>query len=83
LSGLVAAAAAWPLLLLGMVVPKITMFLFAFVPLSHKIPSWIIRVVWALLALAVPVAVGLVVASKAPPGTPREPFSKRLLLGDD
>jgi hypothetical protein len=81
LSGLVAAAAAWPILLVGIAIPKIATFLIAFVPLSSRVPSWIVRVVWLALALAVPVVVGLVVASKAPPGTPPEPALKRVLRG--
>jgi hypothetical protein len=81
LSGLVAAAAAWPLLLLGIALPRLATFVLSFVPLSHRAPAWIIRLVWLALALAVPLVVGTAVASKAPPGTPREPAVKRLLRG--
>src|SRR5256885_2149742 len=77
----VGAAAAWPVLLLGVAFPKIATLVVAFVPLSKHAPSWIIRLVWLALALAVPLVVGSVVASKAPPGTPREPAMKRLLRG--
>src|SRR6185369_7069554 len=63
LSRLVAAAALWPLLLVGIVLPRVATLVLAFVPLSHRVPSWIIRVVWLALALAVPLAVGSVVAA--------------------
>jgi uncharacterized membrane protein YqjE len=81
LSGLVIAAAAWPVLVLGIAFPKITALVFAFVPLSDRVPSWMVRLVWLGLALAVPVVIGTVIAAKAPPGSPRESFVTRLLRG--
>jgi hypothetical protein len=81
LSGLVAAAAAWPLLLLGIVFPRLTTFFVTFVPLSQRVPGWIVRLVWLGLALAVPVVVGGVVAKKAPPASPPEPAFRRFLRG--
>jgi hypothetical protein len=81
LSILVALAAAWPVLLVGIVFPKVTALIVAFVPLSHHVPTWVVRIGWATLALAVPLIVGLVGASKAPPGSPAEPFVKRALRG--
>lgn len=81
LSGVVGMAAAWPLLALGIVVPRVTTFLIAFVPLSNHVPKLAIRIVWGTLAVVVPVLVGLVVASKAPPGSPRESFVMRVLRG--
>jgi hypothetical protein len=81
LSVLVAAAVAWPLLLAGLVAPKIAAFAVAFVPLPHWIPSWTVRLVWLGLALLVPVALGLAIAAKAPPTAPREASIKRVLRG--
>jgi hypothetical protein len=81
LSGVVAMAAAWPLLLIGVAAPKIAALLIAFVPLSSHVPSWAVRIVWIVLALAVPLTVGWAVARKAPPGTPPEPFLIRVLRG--
>jgi uncharacterized membrane protein YqjE len=72
LSALVGAAAAWPILVLGVVFPKIAVFLLAFVPLPEWIPKWIIRAVWITLALAVPFAIGLTLSlrqRRQPPGT--------------
>ena len=66
LSVVVAAAVAWPLLLVGIVAPKIAALLLAFVPVPHAVPSWAVRIVWVALALLIPFAVGLAVATKAP-----------------
>ena len=81
LSGVVGMAAAWPLLALGVALPRVTTFLVAFIPLSDRVPKLAIRIVWGSLALIVPVVVGLVVAAKAPPGSPRESFVTRVLRG--
>jgi hypothetical protein len=81
LTVLVGAAAAWPLLLLGIGLPKIAALVIAFVPYSKHIPAMVLRIVWITLAVGVPIAVGLVVASKAPPGSPRESFAKRVGRG--
>lgn len=80
LTVVVAAAAVWPLLLVGLVVPKLGALVLAFVPLPHSIPSWTVRLVWGALVLAVPVLVGFAVASKSP-SLAHEPFVKRLLRG--
>src|SRR5205823_1971408 len=81
LSALVGAAVAWPLLFLGVIVPRIGTLILAFVPVPKWVPEWIIRLVWLVLALLVPIAVGIVVAAKAPPPMPRESIIKRVLRG--
>jgi hypothetical protein len=81
LTGVVAAAAAWPVLLLGIAFPKVAAMLVAFVPFHNRAPAWVIRVVWLALALFVPMIVGVVVASKAPLGSMRASFWKRLARG--
>jgi len=81
LSALVGAAVAWPLLLVGIAFPRIAALLLAFVPIPHFIPSWTIRVVWLALVLIVPLALGLAIGAKAPPGTAAEPFLKRMARG--
>src|SRR5919201_4896535 len=58
LSAVVAAAAIWLLLLLGIVVPKVTLFVISFVPLSKSVPSIWLRIIWIALALLVPFLVG-------------------------
>ncbi len=81
LTGVVATAAAWPVLLLGVALPKLAALLIAFVPLHNRVPPWMIRLVWLGLALFVPVVVGLAVASKAPLGSIRESFWMRVARG--
>ncbi|HYD48638.1 MAG TPA: phage holin family protein [Terriglobales bacterium] len=81
LSLLVMAAALWPLLLLGTVAPKVAAFALAFVPIPDSVPEWPIRIGWIVLAVLVPAIVGLTLAAKAPPGSPRESFATRVLRG--
>src|SRR3954471_10158494 len=81
LSVLVAAAVAWPVLVLGIAAPKIAAFALALVPIPHSVPSWTIRLVWLSLALLIPLGLGLAIAKYAPADTARESFLKRLLRG--
>lgn len=81
LTGIVGAAAAWPILVAGIAFPKVAAMVLAFVPFHNRVPPWVFRIVWLTLALIVPVVVGLVVATKAPPGSLREPTWKRILRG--
>jgi hypothetical protein len=81
LSAVVAMAVLWPLLLVGIAAPKMATFLLALIPLARSVPDSAVRIVWIALAAAIPMVVGLVVAAKAPPGTEREPFVKRVLRG--
>ena len=52
--GMMAAAAAWPILLLGVVAPKAALFVFAFVPLSSSVPPGLVRKIWLAVAALVP-----------------------------
>lgn len=81
LTGVVAVAAAWPVLLLGVAFPKVAALLIAFVPFHNRVPPFVIRLVWLGLALIVPAVVGIVVASKAPPGSLRESFWMKVARG--
>jgi len=67
LSVIMAAAAAWPILLIGVVFPKASVFVLGFIPLSHSVPSGVVRVVWILLALLVPIGVGIALRLQRPP----------------
>src|SRR4051794_38940233 len=58
-SVLVGAAAAWPLLVLGTIAPRVATLVLAFVPLTKTIASGFLRLVWVVLALAVPFIVGV------------------------
>ena len=81
LSAVVAAAAAWPLLLLGVIVPKIALLVLAFVPVAKSVPSAWLRIAWIVLAIAVPIVVGTVVAKRGSQERMPEPGWKRLLRG--
>jgi hypothetical protein len=66
LSALVGAAAAWPLLLIGVVWPRLATLVLAFVPLPHNwVPTWVIRLIWIFLAVGVPFALGMAMAARA------------------
>jgi len=69
--GLMAAAAAWPVLLFGVVWPKAAVFVLAFVPMSGSIAPGVMRTIWIVLAVLVPMAVGATLALQAPPGRSR------------
>lgn len=81
LSALVASAAAWPLLLLGAIWPRLAAFVLAFVPIPPWVPAWGIRLAWIALAIIVPFVLGVVMAARsrgvaAPiPGTRRRKAS--------
>ena len=66
LSALVGAAAAWPVLLLGIAMPKLAVFVLGFIPIPAWIPSWTVRLFWIVLALTIPLAVGLTMAMRRP-----------------
>jgi hypothetical protein len=66
--GMMAAAAAWPILLVGVVAPKAALFVVAFVPLSSKVAPNVVRWIWIAAAVLVPIAVGVTVARQSPTG---------------
>ena len=81
LTGLVGAAVAWPLLVAGVLLPKVAALVLALVPIPHWVPSWTIRLLWLALSLAVPLALGLAVAAKGTAARASEPFWMRMLRG--
>ncbi len=81
LSALLAAAGAWPLLLLGVAAPKVAAFVLAFVPIPSWVPSSVVRWFWIGLALAVPLAVGAAMAARQPADRPKRSWPVRLLRG--
>lgn len=81
LSAVVAAAAAWPILLLGVAVPKVALLIVAFVPVAKSVPSAWLRLVWIALALLVPIVVGTVVAARGSQEHLPESRLKRLARG--
>ena len=81
LSVVVAAAVAWPILLVGIVAPKIAALVIAFVPIPHAVPSWTVRLVWIGLALVIPFGVGISLAIRAPASHRKEPRVLTVLRG--
>src|SRR5678815_3154019 len=51
LSALLAAAGAWPLLLLGIAAPRFAAYVLAFVPIPAWVPAPVIRAVWIGISL--------------------------------
>jgi uncharacterized membrane protein YqjE len=80
LSVVMGAAAAWPILLLGVAFPRVSVFVLGFVPLSASVPSGVVRVAWLALALLVPVGVGIAVRLQGTPEKGRRPSTIRSLL---
>ena len=78
--GVMAAAAAWPILLIGVAAPRAALFVFAFVPMSSSVPPGLVREIWLAVAVLIPVAVGLTVAMQSPSGR-REGVVKSILRG--
>ena len=81
LSGLLAAAGAWPLLLLGIIAPRFGTFVLAFVPIPAWVPPAVVRAVWIGISLVIPLAVGAAMAMRQPPDQPRRSWPARLLRG--
>jgi hypothetical protein len=69
LSALVGAAAAWPVLLFGIAMPKVAVFVLGFVPLPTWVSSETVRLAWICLAVAIPFAVGLTMAMRSRRGS--------------
>jgi hypothetical protein len=74
------AAIAWPLLLIGVLVPKPAVQMVALVPLPDWVPSADIRFIWLGLALLIPAVVGATVAWVVGP-QPGRSFMARVLRG--
>lgn len=81
LSGLLAAAGAWPLLLIGIAAPRFAAFVLAFVPIPSWVPAGVVRGVWVGLSLVVPLAVGVSMAARQPADQPKRSWPARLLRG--
>jgi hypothetical protein len=61
---LIVAAVAWPLLLVGVLAPKVAVQMVALVPLPASVSAWAVRLVWIGLALLIPLGLGLAVARR-------------------
>jgi hypothetical protein len=61
---LIVAAVAWPLLLVGILAPKVAVQMVAMVPLPASVPAWAVRFVWIGLVLLIPLGLGVAVARR-------------------
>jgi hypothetical protein len=59
-------AIAWPIFVLGLVVPKAAAWMLAFIPVQGLATSTILRVIWGALAFLAPAIVGVLVHSAMP-----------------
>ena len=80
-TALVGVAIAWPVLLFGIVLPKLAVQILSMVPLPDFIPDWTVRAVWIALAVLLPLGVGVGVTIKAPRAAQRGPLLLRVLRG--
>ena len=78
---IVVAAVAWPILLVAIVAPKISVQMIALVPLPDWVPDWTVRLGWMGLALLIPLSVGVAVSVKTPPALRRGPLVLLVLHG--
>jgi Putative Actinobacterial Holin-X, holin superfamily III len=81
LSVLMAAAAAWPLLVLGIVAPQVATFVLAFVPLAGSVSTNVVRLIWFALALLVPLGIGAAVWVQADPEKRPKSAARSILRG--
>ncbi len=81
LAGVVAMAAAWPVLLVGVAFPRAAAFALAFVPIPKSVPASMVRAAWFVLAALLPAVVGLALALRRPSGTRSESTLLRLARG--
>jgi uncharacterized membrane protein YqjE len=81
LSGAVTIAALWPIVLIGIPIPKIATFFLAFAPIPKWVPSSVVRIVWIALAALVPLVVGSIVAKHAKAEKAGRNFGQRFWSG--
>jgi hypothetical protein len=80
LSVVMAAAAAWPVLLLGVAFPRLAVLVLGFIPLSRSVPSGVVRLAWLALVLLVPIGVGIAVRLQSASKDGRPPSTLKSLL---
>jgi hypothetical protein len=75
-TALIGVAIAWPVLLFGILLPKLAVQVISLVPLPDFVPDWTVRVAWIALAVLLPMGLGVAVTIKAP----RAAAGRRCLL---
>jgi hypothetical protein len=81
LTGLVALAALWPLLVAGVAFPRVAAFAVAFVPISGGVDATGLRLAWVAAALFVPALVGIALATQTRTNVRRESAWRRVARG--
>jgi uncharacterized membrane protein YqjE len=81
LSGAVTMAALWPILLIGIPIPKLAAFFLAFAPIPKWVPHSVVRIIWIVAAALVPMIVGEIVAKHAKSEKAGTSFGKRFWSG--
>lgn len=74
-------AIVWPLLVAGCFVPGLSAWAIAFVPLHHLVDKEILRIVWMVLSVLVPIGVGFIVAWVAPARKQRGSLFRTIVSG--
>jgi hypothetical protein len=77
---LTALAALWPVLLLGIPFPKLAAALFAFLSIPNDIRD-VLRALWTVLAITVPLLVGVTLTRMSPVRVPWAQWPARVLIG--
>jgi hypothetical protein len=81
LSGLLVASLFWPVLLLGVFFPAVSAWVFALLPLQKWFGAGVVRTGSVVLALVLPMIIGLVVHSVAPASTKKRNLLVTVLGG--
>jgi len=80
-TALVGVAIAWPVLLFGILVPKLAVQVLSLVPLPDSVPDRTVRALWIALAILIPIGLGVAVTIKAPRAADGGPLLLRVLRG--
>ena len=81
LTAVVAAAAVWPVMLLGVLLPRTGAFLLAFVPIPKSVPTGLVRGVWIALTALVPITVGWFLRRRAASDPSKRAGLREWLMG--
>ena len=72
---------AWPLLVVGVFLPRVAAYALAFLPLEKWIGLNVLRIIWLALAVTAPLAVGAIARWVAPPKNTKGSALRTLLAG--
>ena len=81
LSVVIGAAASWPILVLGVAFPRAVAFLVTLLPIPEGVSKEVVRAVWIVAALAIPLIVGATFGRRAGDRSRRLSWFRSLLLG--